>query len=323
MLSTYYTINLILFILIAPTVQLIVIPYLTRLKNGNKYVEYKGHIFKSLSDIVNIILKEKFSEGIESICIYHAGLKKEKKVFKIFSFTCESILKYRFPHYGSIEFDVMYPNSVRQNAYYCGNDVEYSFMRIIDYALKNHCYIKFRPRYFRPTPPPLHFCISTLHGRLCLMRTSLASEYWRRLWSDCDRKCFYGHNFVHPRLKYLLEFNHYRKGLWKKSLVLSGKLGLSATARAEKMAREKKLLSISKKSGTELVFYAPDVYGIYLPRIILEYLFDKNINSRKVSSHKKILAVLLDGDQEHIGFGFAKSGNGVYICIQLSKSLRE
>uniref|UniRef100_A0A0N5B5R8 SCP domain-containing protein n=1 Tax=Strongyloides papillosus TaxID=174720 RepID=A0A0N5B5R8_STREA len=270
---------------------------------------------------VKRILKEQFPESIESICIYNAGLKKGGQIYKIFSFTCESILKYRYPHYGSIEYEVMYPNSPRQNAYYCGKDVVYNFPTIIDYALKNHCYIQCQPRRFKPTPPPLQFCVSTLHGRLCLERNSIASQYWQNLWSDCDRKCFYGNNFVRPKLKYLLELNYYRKGLWKKPLFMSEKLSLSATAQAEKMVRSKRLLPNSKKDETELAFYAPDVYGIYIPRIILENLFEKNSISKKVSSHKKTFSILFDGNHKYIGMGFAKRGNGAYICIKLSKSL--
>lgn len=201
MLLSFYTISFILLILIVSTTQLIVLSYLIKVRNRNLYNEYKGHEFTKIKDMVNFMLKEKFPEGVENICIYNAGYRQGRRIVKNYNENCKSVLRYVYPHYSDIEYNVMYPHSYRQNVYYCGGNVTYNFQTILDYALKNHCYIKFIPRGIKPTPPPLRICIHTLSGRKCQIKDPSISGYWRKIWSDCNIECFFSAEYTIARKK--------------------------------------------------------------------------------------------------------------------------
>uniref|UniRef100_A0A0K0FIW8 SCP domain-containing protein n=1 Tax=Strongyloides venezuelensis TaxID=75913 RepID=A0A0K0FIW8_STRVS len=273
-----------------------------------------------MSDMVNFMLKEKFPEGIENICIYNLGYKQGRRVIKNYNETCESVLRYVYPHYSHIEYNVMYPRSYRQNVYTCGIDVTYKLQSILDYALKKNCFIRLIQRGIKPTPPPLNICVSTLNGRKCQLTNPNMSGYWRKIWSDCNIDCFFSMNYGIARIKYLTEINYYRKTLKKEPLHLNQKLSVLATKRAESIAVGKWFTPDLRKDHHDMIGFASNGYAVYLLKILFDNAYNMKHILKLQSQKNKDFMLLMSSSFRYVGFGFSKKSNNVYVCIKVSKN---
>uniref|UniRef100_A0A0K0FIX3 SCP domain-containing protein n=1 Tax=Strongyloides venezuelensis TaxID=75913 RepID=A0A0K0FIX3_STRVS len=295
-----------------------VIPYLVNLSPTHYYIEYKGHKYNSVTLMAKKILKEKYIEHFEDVCLYNAGYIKKGKIFKTFGNTCDSILPFIYQHYSQTKIEVMYPNSHREDVYTCGNDVAYKFPAILDYALIKHCFIKFKPRGLKPMSPPANSCIYTLYGKKCHMKNSIPPSYWKKIWFNCNSDCYFSSNFVTTEKNYLREINYYRKFFKNNPLYWNMKLSGLAQNRANYMAKHKRLLADPNKKYDELIVYAPSANGIYLVKLLFDEAKSEYNNINKLSARKKEMARLLTSNQRYVGFGMAKNGNAVYICVKFT-----
>uniref|UniRef100_A0A0N5BL22 Peptidase A2 domain-containing protein n=1 Tax=Strongyloides papillosus TaxID=174720 RepID=A0A0N5BL22_STREA len=168
MVILHYEIIFTLIVLITLTNQILLVPYLVKLAKPNSLFEYKGHTYSSITSMVKSILKEKFIDKIEDVCIYNAGRRVENTIVKIIVPTCRSILPFAYQHYGSTEVDAIYPKSYRDDVYNCGYRIFYDFESALDYALKTRSYITFNPRGASPIPPLRDFCILTTYVEFLL-----------------------------------------------------------------------------------------------------------------------------------------------------------
>uniref|UniRef100_A0A0N5C063 SCP domain-containing protein n=1 Tax=Strongyloides papillosus TaxID=174720 RepID=A0A0N5C063_STREA len=212
----------------------------------------------------------------------------------------------------------MYPYSHREDVYTCGDDVAYKFPAILDYALKKYCFIQFKPRGLKPISPLGNCCIWTVYGKKCIMKNSIFPGYWQKIWLNCNSDCYYSNNFLTTEKNYLREINHYRKIFENNPLYWNMKLSGLAQNRASYMAKRKKLLPDPSKTYDELIAYAPSANGIYLINLLYEEALFENSKINKLSPRKKEMARLLTSYQHYIGFGMAKNGNSVYICIKFT-----
>uniref|UniRef100_A0A0N5B5R7 SCP domain-containing protein n=1 Tax=Strongyloides papillosus TaxID=174720 RepID=A0A0N5B5R7_STREA len=270
--------------------------------------------------MVNFMLKEKFPEGAENICIYNVGYRQGRKIIKNYNENCKSVLRYIYPHYSDIEYNVTYPHSYRKDVYTCGSDVAYKFQAILDYAVKKNCFIRLKQRGIKPTPPPLIICVYTLNGKKCQLKDPSISGYWKRIWSDCNIDCYFSLNYAIARIKYLMEINYYRKTLRKEPLLLSKKLNILATRRVESIALGKWFTPDLRKDYHDMVAYASNGYAIYLLKILFDNAYNNKHISKRQSLKNKDFMLLMSSSFKYVGFGFSKISDNVYVCIKVSKN---
>uniref|UniRef100_A0A0K0FIX1 CAP domain-containing protein n=1 Tax=Strongyloides venezuelensis TaxID=75913 RepID=A0A0K0FIX1_STRVS len=318
MVILYYEIIFTLIVLTTLTNQILLVPYLVKLAKPKSLFEYKGLTFSSIKSMVKSILKEKFIESIEEVCIYNAGRKDKNKIIKIISPSCQSILSYVYQHYTSNGFNILYPKSYRKDEFYCGYRLFYDFESALDYALKTRDYITFYPHSGSPITPLRDFCILTTRGRKCQMKDSPLPKYWKKIWSNCNSDCYFFKNFFITKKIYLNEINSYRKLF--KSLPLNSNTKLSNLAQkcANSMAKLKRLKCGKRRNICDITAYAPNANGMYLIKLLFEDSYYVKRNTNKVLPKNNEMGRLLSSTQKFIGIGMTKKNSGVFICLKYS-----
>uniref|UniRef100_A0A0N5C062 SCP domain-containing protein n=1 Tax=Strongyloides papillosus TaxID=174720 RepID=A0A0N5C062_STREA len=265
--------------------------------------------------MVKTILKEKYTDKIEDVCIYNSGHRKRNMIVKVIVPKCESILPYVYQHYSSTKIDVINPSTYGEDVYSCNNRIFYDFESALDYALKTRSYITFNPRGGSPIPPLRDFCILTRYGRICQMKNSPLPNHWKKIWSNCNSDCYFYKNFIIAKKNYLEEINFNRKIYKDLPLTLNAKLSELAQRCANLMAKLKRLRSEQTKNINEIVAYAPNANGMYLMKLLFEDSY-VNRNTNKILPKNSKIGQLLSPKQKFIGIGMTKEGSGVFICLK-------
>uniref|UniRef100_A0A0N5CBX6 SCP domain-containing protein n=1 Tax=Strongyloides papillosus TaxID=174720 RepID=A0A0N5CBX6_STREA len=316
MLLSQYTTTFFLLILIDLTSQLYLIPYWIVLYEGNSLFEYNDRQYKTMSDMISVILLDRKIKKPEDAYLYNVGFKKGTIVTKTDVKTCECITSFLYPGIKSATCDVRHRNPSR-NIYKCNKQSFNNFDDALEQSLRHNCHIKFYPPHCKPSIPPKNICITTLFGVKCLMRNPATQSIWKRVWSTCNGNCFFNSGFAHTRNHYLKELNQYRGLVGSPPLTMNPKLNVMAKSCAEKLAYRNKLISEKKGDYDEFIAFAKEGYGLYLIRILFDdYYFSKSNFGPGSIKYKNDFTRLLRQKQRIVGFGMSRNGYGTYICIR-------